>query len=170
MKSSPNCRALIQHYESCVLTAYPDPKTGGDPWTVGWGATGPGIGPGVVWTQYRADERLVADITERDEDASLAIHVPITQGQFDAFVSILFNVGHGSKTRDGIIRLKNGSPSTLLRQLNASNHGAARAEFAKWISPGSNVTRGLKRRRRAEQALYDGLMAKEAIELGEAFA
>jgi lysozyme len=170
VKSSPNCRALIQHYESCVLEAYPDPKTGGDPWTIGWGATGPGITKGVVWTQRRADERLQADIAERDEDASLAIHVPVTQGQFDAFVSILFNVGYGSKERDGIIRLRNGSPSTLLRLLNAGNHGAAREEFAKWVSPGTSVTRGLKRRRRAEQALYDGLMAKEAIEIGEAFA
>ena len=115
MNAGPNCIAVIQHYERCVLKAYPDPKTGGAPWTIGWGATGAGIGPGVVWTQDQADARLAADVADRVSDANAAIKVPMTQGQFDAFVDILFNVGHGSPVKDGIIRLKNAWPSTLLR-------------------------------------------------------
>jgi lysozyme len=45
------CLTLIKRFEGCVLEAYPDPGTGNDPWTVGWGSTGPGIRKGVVWTE-----------------------------------------------------------------------------------------------------------------------
>ena len=168
MNAGPNCIAVIQHYERCVLKAYPDPKTGGSPWTIGWGATGAGIGPSIVWTQAQADARLEADVAERVSDANAAIRVPMTQGQFDAFVDILFNVGHGSPVRDGIIRLKNAWPSTLLRKLNAGDYAGAREAFAAWISPGTRVTLGLKRRRRADQALWDGEPAASAIAIGEA--
>ncbi|MEM1051626.1 MAG: hypothetical protein AAGI28_05970, partial [Pseudomonadota bacterium] len=63
--------ALIKRFEGCarlrrdgLVEAYPDPGTGGDPWTIGWGATGRGIdrqeriGPGTVWTQAQCDARL----------------------------------------------------------------------------------------------------------------
>lgn len=168
MRASPNGIAVIKHFERCVLNSYPDPKTGGDPWTIGWGATGPGIVKGLVWTQLQADNRLATDVLEREMDSSSAIRVAVTPGQFDAFVSILFNVGHGSPTRDGIIRLRSGYPSTLLRKLNAGDYAGSRAEWLKWVSPGSNVTRGLRRRRTAEQALWDGLDAQQAIALGNA--
>ena len=66
----PEGIALIQRFEGCerripggLVEAYPDPgssrsRTGsgsGAPWTIGWGATGPGIGPGTVWTQAQFD-------------------------------------------------------------------------------------------------------------------
>ena len=158
---------LIQYYESCRLRAYPDPKTGGHPWTCGWGATGPGIDQLTCWSQQQADARLLDDLASRVSDAEQAIKVPMTQGQFDGFVSILFNVGHGSPIKDGIIRLKSGYPSTLLRELNGCQYEAARAQFVRWCSPGTSVTNGLKKRRRAEQALWDGLPAAAAIVIGE---
>lgn len=145
---------LIKAYEACVLQAYPDPKTGGAPWTVGWGATGPGIERGTVWTQSQADQRLVADVSYREDLVRQAVHVPLTQGQFDALVSIVFNVGAGGATRDGIIRLKSGQPSTLLRKLNAGDYAGAGQAFMSWVSPGSAVEKGLTRRRRAELALW----------------
>ena len=166
MRSSPTCRRLWEHFETCVLAAYPDPKTGGAPWTIGWGATGPGIGPGVVWTQLQADNRLLWDIAEREEDATAAIHVPMKQGQFDAFVLILGNIGHGSPMRDGIVRLASSYPSSLLRLLNAGDYAGARAQFIRWVSPGSTVANGLKRRRATEQAVWDGLDADAAIAAG----
>lgn len=170
MKITPNGVEVIQYFERCVLKAYPDPGTGGSPWTCGWGATGPDIHRGTVWTQAEADTRLARDIVERESDANAAIHVPMTPGQFDAFVSILFNVGHGSPLKDGIIRLRNAHPSTLLRLLNAGDHAGARAQFARWISPGSGVELGLRRRRAAEQALWDGKTGAEAIAIGAAVA
>ena len=168
MKASENCFELIRHFEGCRLTAYPDPKTGGDPWTIGHGSTGPGIGPGVVWTQAQADARLVDDVAKREAMANNAITVEVTQGVFDAFVSAVFNIGAGSSARDGIIRLKTGAPSSCLRFLNQGNFSAARASLGRWISPGSNVEYGLRKRRTAEQGLWDGLDAASAIALGEA--
>lgn len=154
MKTSQAGYDLIKEFEDCQLKAYPDPKTGADPWTVGWGATGPEIGPDTVWTQDQADSRLVQDVGEREAMVEAAVTHPMTQGQFDAFVSIVFNVGHGSTWKDGIIRLKDGRPSTLLRKFNAGDIAGAETEWLKWISPGTNVTKGLLRRRMAELELF----------------
>lgn len=150
MKTSKAGQDLIKRFESCRLKAYPDPKTGGAPWTVGWGSTGPDIGPNTVWSQAYADARFLEELDPREEDITDSVKVPLTQGQFDALVSILFNVGHGNSRRDGIIQLKDGRPSTLLRKLNAGDYAGAAAEFPKWCSPGSNVENGLRRRRNAE--------------------
>lgn len=168
MKVSPNCYAVIKHFETCRLKAYPDPKTGGDPWTVGWGATGPDIDRSTTWTQLQADNRLVWDVGLREADANNAIVVPVTQGVFDGFVSALFNIGHGSPLKDGLIRLRSGYPSTCLRLLNGGQVDLAREALGKWVSPGTNVEHGLHRRRVAEQALWNGMSAAVAIALGDA--
>jgi len=146
---------LIKAFEGCHLKAYPDPKTGGDPWTIGWGATGPDVYEGLTWTQEQADDRLLNDIKLREEIINLYVKAPLTQGQFDAMVSILFNVGFGSNKRNGIIRLKSGEPSTLLAKLNEGDYEGAANEFGRWISPGSPVERGLKRRRGAEVEMFN---------------
>ena len=154
MKISAEGIALIKRFEGCDLEAYPDPKTNGEPWTCGWGATGPEIGPDTVWTQAQADARLLEDIEQRERVINEKVKHPMTQGQFDAFVSILFNVGHGNARRDGIIELKSGWPSTLLRKFNAGDIGGAETEWMKWVSPGSSVVKGLTRRRMAELELF----------------
>lgn len=154
MRISPAGVQLIKDFEGCKLTSYPDPKTGGHPYTVGWGATGAGIGPETVWTQPYADARLLEDIAEREAVINAKVTHPMTQGQFDAFVSILYNVGHGNPRRDGIIELKSGWPSTLLRKFNAGDIGGAETEWCKWVSPGSSVMHGLFRRRQAELVLF----------------
>lgn len=156
MKLSETGLAFIKKFEACKLKAYPDPKTGGAPWTVGWGATGVGVGPGTEWTQQQADARLTEDVSLRETLVNNAVTVPLTQGQFDAMVSIVFNVGQGSPTRDGIIRLKSGLPSTLLRKLNAGDYDGCADAFLSWVSPGSTVERGLTIRRKAERAMFEG--------------
>lgn len=168
MNTSPNGYAVIKHFERCVLKAYPDPKTGGAPWTCGWGATGKGVDKNTVWTQLQADNRLFMDVAEREDDINEAAHVKLTQGQFDAFVSALFNIGHGSPIKDGLIRLRSGYPSTFLRLLNAGDYSGACKALGAWVSPGTNVEHGLHRRRVAEQALWNGLGANAAIALGDA--
>lgn len=147
--------ALIKRFESCELSAYPDPKTRGAPFTIGWGAVGPDIGPDTVWTQEQADDRLAKDVEAREAIVNEAVTVDLTQGQFDAMVSIVFNVGYGSKNRNGIVRLRSGEPSTLLQKLNDGDYAGAAKEFERWISPGSPVERGLKRRRDAEVDLFN---------------
>ena len=107
-----------------------------------------------MWTQEQADERLARDVEAREAIVNEAVTVDLTQGQFDAMVSIVFNVGYGSKRRNGIIRLKSGEPSTLLQNLNDGDYAGAAAEFMRWVSPGSPVERGLRFRRFAEVDLF----------------
>ena len=145
----PQGIALIQRFEGCerripggLVEAYPDPGTGRAPWTIGWGATGPGIGPGTVWTQAQCDARLEADLARYAAEVSAALgEAPATQAQFDALVSFHYNTG--------AIRR-----ATLTRKHVAGDLAGAAAEFARWNRAGGRVLRGLTRRRAAEAALY----------------
>lgn len=141
--------ALIKRFEGCArkradgrFDAYPDPGTGGDPWTIGWGATGPGIRRGTVWTQGQCDARLMEDVARHAADVIRAIGTaPTTQGQFDALVSFHYNTG-------AIAR------ATLTRLHIAGDHAGAEREFDRWVRAGGRTMPGLKRRRVAEKALY----------------
>lgn len=147
----PDGIALIQHFEGCAkkradgqFKAYPDPGTGGDPWTIGWGATGQGIGPGTIWTQAQCDARLEADLARYSADVARAIGAaPTSQHQFDALVSFHYNTG-------AIAR------ATLTKLHKAGDHADAAAEFGKWVHAGGRRLAGLVRRREAEAALYRG--------------
>jgi lysozyme len=155
MRTSDKGCALIWDFEDCRLRAYPDPKTGGAPWTCGRGTTR-GVTPDTVWTQAKADDEARMDLAEAELLVEKYVTAPMTQGQYDAFVSIFQNVGPGRKAspgdpgRDGIACLKNGNPSTLLRKFNAGDVEGCCEEWLKWISPGSTVAEGLLRRRKAE--------------------
>jgi GH24 family phage-related lysozyme (muramidase) len=146
---SPAGIRLIQEFEGCarvrgdgMVEAYPDPGSGGDPWTIGWGATGPDVGPGTVWTREECDRRLAADIERHARDVVQAIgDAPTSQAQFDALVSFHYNTG-------AIAR------STLLKRHLAGDHAGAAKEFHRWVYAAGRVLKGLIRRRRAEAALY----------------
>lgn len=141
--------ALIRRFEGLArlrpdgrVEAYPDPGTGGAPWTIGWGATGPGIGPDTVWTREEADARLEADLIRYAADVARAVgSAPTSQDQFDALVSFHYNTG-------AIAR------ATLTRRHRAGDHAGAATEFARWVRAGGRVLPGLVRRREAEAALY----------------
>lgn len=138
--------ALIKQFEGCRLTAYPDPGSGGDPWTIGFGATGPGIARGVVWTQAQADARLEADVAEFAGGVARVLGPALertSQSQFDALVSFAFNCG-----------MENLRRSTLLAKHKAGNFKGAAAEFGRWNRAAGRVLAGLTRRRSAESALY----------------
>ena len=141
--------SLIKSFEGCarlrkdgLVEAYPDPGTGGDPWTIGWGATGPGIGPQTVWTQQECDERLASDLERYAREVARAIGgAPTTQAQFDAMVSFHYNTGAIGR-------------ATLTRKHVAGDHAGALREFARWNRAGGQVLKGLTRRRQAEARLY----------------
>ena len=149
---------LTKEFESLQCKAYPDPKTGAAPYTIGWGTTRYPSGMPVRMYDYctpeQADKYLANDLLFSSGLVNKYVTVPLTQGQFDAMVSIVYNVGEGSKYKDGIIFLKNGSPSTLLKMLNAKNYTGAADQFLRWVSPGTAVQAGLTRRRTAERALF----------------
>lgn len=134
---------LMHKWESCKLKAYPDPGSkDGHPWTIGWGATGEGIGPGVVWTQEQADARFALDAARFAAGVAKAIgSAPTTQNQFDALVSFHYNTG----------RIHS---ATLTKKHIAGDYAGAQAEFGKWIYNDGKVMRGLVNRRAEEAALY----------------
>lgn len=140
---------LVKQFEGChrvradgMIEAYPDPGTGGDPWTIGWGATGPDIKPGTVWSQTKADARLIEDIDRHAEDVRKVLgDAPTSQPQFDALVSFHYNTG-------AIAR------ATLTKLHKAGQYAAAAEEFARWNKAGGRVLKGLVRRRSAEAKLY----------------
>jgi lysozyme len=141
--------ALIRKWEGCArrrpdgnFEAYPDPGTGGAPWTIGWGSTGPEISQGTVWTQGQCDVRLERDVARFAAEVSRAIgDAPTVQGQFDAMVSFHYNTG-------AIAR------ATLTKRHIAGDHAGAAMEFGKWINAGGRPLTGLRRRRAEEAALY----------------
>lgn len=144
--------ALIKEFEGCVLKAYPDPGTGGEPWTIGYGNTrypdGTKIKPGDVITQQKANEMLADEVNTIVK--FLAVKVPhwftLNLNQQSALISFSFNVGMywynsvGFRTLSNVIysRLWNNVPETLLL----------------YVNPGTTVTAGLRRRRVAEGNLW----------------
>lgn len=133
---------LIKEYEGCELEAYPDPGTGGDPWTIGWGATGSGIARGLTWTQAQADMRLSHDVAKFM--AGVVAAAPKgTANQIGAMTSLAYNIGPDAF-----------KDSTLLRLHNAGDYAGAQAQFARWNRAGGKVMKGLVRRRAAEAEVY----------------
>jgi lysozyme len=156
MKTNKEGIKLLHDFEACVLTAYRCPA---GVWTIGWGNTfyenGAPVKQGDTITRERADALFLFVLARFEEQARRAITSRVNENQFSAFVSALYNVGPGSAQRSGLIRLKNGQPSTLLRKINTNPADLSiRAEFMKWISAGTPFERGLRRRRAAEADLY----------------
>ncbi|MGB3738118.1 MAG: lysozyme [Pontixanthobacter sp.] len=145
----PAGTALIKQFEGLarlrddgLVAAYPDPGTGGEPWTIGWGATGRGITRGTLWTRAQCDTRLERDLVRYADDVSLAIGDATTsQNQFDALVSFHYNTGAIGR-------------ATLTKRHRAGECEAAASEFGRWIYAGGRILNGLVRRRTAEAALY----------------
>lgn len=143
---------LIKRFEGCArlcqdgrFEAYPDPGTGGAPWTIGWGATGKGIRKGTVWTQGQCDARLEADLVRFASEVTRALEdAPTSQNQFDALVSFHYNTGAISR-------------ATLTKLHKLGRYGEAAEQFGKWVHAGGKRLNGLVRRRAAEAALYAGL-------------
>lgn len=146
---SPAGIALIKQFEGCArrrsdgrFEAYPDPGTGAEPWTIGWGATGKGIQSDTIWTQAECDARLERDLARYAVQVTQALGSALTrQNQFDAMVSFHYNTG-------AIAR------ATLTKLHKAGDFAGAQAEFGKWVHAGGKRLNGLVRRRAAEAALY----------------
>lgn len=164
MRTSAHGIAVMHYFESCKLTAYPDPGSkDGRPWTIGWGHTGPEVRKGLAWTQAQADAAFVEDLRKLEQGVLSLVKVPVTQGQFDALVSFAYNVGLDI---DADTIAKGLGDSTLLRKLNARDYDGAALEFRKWNKNDGKVMRGLVRRRAAEECLFRGMGGAESISKG----
>ncbi len=131
---------LIKSFEGCVLKVYLDAI--GLP-TIGYGHL---IKPGESFTkitQKGAEDLLKSDAQIFVDGVNKILEVNVTQNQFDALVSIAFNIGLGN--------LKS---STLLRLINAGDYKGAADQFPRWNKAGGKVLNGLTKRRNAERALF----------------
>jgi GH24 family phage-related lysozyme (muramidase) len=142
MSLTPAGLQLLKTWEGCRLSAYPDPASGGDPWTIGYGHTGPEVHPGLVITQQQADAWLLSDaaVAARAIDR-LVGDVAMSPRQRDALISFCFNVGAGAV-----------EGSTLRRRLQAGEQvGKVLAEeLPRWCHGPQGPMEGLRRRRAAE--------------------
>lgn len=142
MTPSENCYAMTKTEEGKSLVAYPDPATGGAPWTIGYGHTG-GVRPGDTCTEAQADEWLRQDMAHVAFHINRLLKVKVTQREFDALCVLAFNIGIG-----------NLESSTLLKLLNEAKYEDAAMQFTRWDHAGGKEIPGLLRRRKDEQALF----------------
>lgn len=142
MTALAHAMALIKRWEGCRLVAYKCPA---GVWTIGWGATGPGITEGVRWTQAQADERLARDVEKFMVGVRKLLRRPVTEAQLGAMTSLAYNIGIGAF-----------GSSTLLRLFNAGQTDLAAAQFAVWRRAGGKVLQGLVNRRADERRVYEG--------------
>ncbi len=85
----------LRRDEGLRLGAYPDPLSGGEPWTIGYGHTGPEVARGTVWTPVQAETALIADIARAC--AQLDEHAPwwreLGDARQDVMANMVFNMG-----------------------------------------------------------------------------
>lgn len=131
--------AIIKQFEGLELKAYLCPAR---VWTIGYGSTGPHVKPGMTITEAQA-EALLRDDLARFEAAAHSAAPNATQNQFDAMVSLAFNIGIGAFQKSSVLRLH-----------KAGDFAGAGRAFGMWVKAKGKTLPGLVRRRAAEAALY----------------
>ena len=139
MKISKNGLDLIKHFEGCELEAYKCPA---GVWTIGYGHIKTAV-EGMTITQHQADEMLIEEMNEYEGYINNSVRVDLTQNQFDAMVSWVYNLGSG-----------NLNASTLLKVLNSGDYVGVPEQLLRWNKAGGRVLEGLTRRRQAEADLF----------------
>lgn len=140
MKTSKDGLDFIQDVEGCKLFAYLD--TGGV-WTIGVGHTGPEVVKGLSCTMEQVTKWLAEDVREAEDAINSLVKVPLTQNQFDALVSFVFNVGVNAF-----------KGSTMLQKLNGKDYSGASNQFPRWNKDNGRVITGLTKRRLLEQSVF----------------
>lgn len=154
MKTSEAGLRLIKDFEDLRLDAY---YCQSGVLTVGYGHTGEDVFEGQCITPDKADQLLADDVARCEKYIKAYVRVPLTQGQYDALVSFIFNCGstafHGS---------------TLLVRLNEGDYKAAAKEILRWnkgtVRGQKVVLPGLVRRREAEKEMFESKTALAALD------
>ena len=123
--------------------------TKGDVPTYGYGTTrkidGSPVRMGDTITRKQASELVNRDVSRFSAAIKRCVTVPLTQGEFDAYVSLAYNIGSGAFCK-----------STLVKRLNAGDYAIACAEIKRWDKMGGRVLRGLTARRDREYRMCVG--------------
>ena len=105
-------------------------------------------------TKKQSQKWLEEDLKEVEATVNRLVKVSLSVEQFDALVSLVFNIGEG-----------NFSKSTLLKKLNARDYQGAAAEFSRWVYAKKKKFPGLVRRRMEEQAMFlKGIPQEDELE------
>lgn len=140
MKLTHDAIALIKAYEGFSAEPYICP---GDIWTIGYGHTRGVSSYTLPITEAQAEMLLREDVRDAEKIVRAHVVVPLSNGQYGALVSFVFNVGAGNFTR-----------STLLKKLNAGDYMGAANELYRWVFASGRKLRGLQRRRKAERKMF----------------
>lgn len=154
-RMTPVGRDRLMHREQLVLEAYPDPGSrDGTPWTIGYGHTGPEVHEGLVWTEAQAQTAFDADLARFEDGVNLLLGAsPTTQNQFDALVSLAFNIGldiDADTIAEGL------GDSSLLKAHKAGDYETAAKKFLAWRFNDGREMKGLLDRRKEEAEVYRG--------------
>ena len=135
---------LICSFEGLRLTAYDD---GVGVWTIGFGTikypNGVRVKRGDTCTLEQAKSYMKHDLIEFEHTVNSLVKVPLNQNQFDALVSLTYNIGSGAF-----------KGSTLLKKLNLSDYKGAADQFDVWVNAGGKRMQGLANRRAKEKSLF----------------
>ncbi|MFS1539248.1 MAG: lysozyme [Candidatus Phlomobacter fragariae] len=138
MTTSDEGISRIKQFEGCRLRTYRCPA---GRWTIGYGHT-QGVTAGMIISQSQAERFLKDEIRQTEEVINQLVAVTLTQAQFDALVSLVFNIGEEETT------------STLLNKLNTDDYAGATDEFNRWVYADGEKLTGLVRRRAAERERF----------------
>ena len=137
--ASASLVAFVTGWEGNEETTYRDIV--GVP-TVCSGITDPKIAiPGKTYTEAECAALNAKEIEAYGERAIQCVTVPLSQGEYEAYASLTYNIGAGNFCR-----------STLVKKLNAGDRPGACQEILRWNRAGGKVVRGLTNRRKAENA------------------
>lgn len=132
--------ALIKAYETLRLTAYQDQA---GVWTCGWGHTG-GVTAATTCTPELADAWLESDLTVAESAVGKLVTRILSDNQFAALVSLVFNIGEGNFAKSNLlIRLNDNAPDALVL-----------SHLKSFVFSGGKLSQGLVKRRAAEAALW----------------
>lgn len=130
----------IKQWEALRTHAYLDSV---GVWTIGYGHTRTAR-KGMTISEAKAEQLLERDVAWAEAAVSKYVNVPITQNQYDALVSLCFNIGATAFRK-----------STLVRELNKKNYEAVPSQLMRWKHGGGRVIKGLVNRRMSEVALWN---------------
>lgn len=135
---------LICEFEGKRLVAYDD---GVGVWTIGFGTikypNGVRVKKGDTCTLDQAKEYMRHDLIEFEHTVNSSVKVPLNQNQFDALVSLAYNIGSSAF-----------KSSTLVKKLNAGDYKGAADQFNVWVNAGGKRMQGLVSRRDREKLLF----------------
>lgn len=149
---------FIKNFEGCKLEVYKCPS---NVLTIGYGHTGSDVRAGMRITKDEAERLFRIDLLVHENNINKLVKVPLAQGQFDALVSLEYNIGYGNFKSSSILRLVNEGKfkEACARFLFENKNAKTPEEKYKgcWVfNNQKKVVQGLVNRRREEQKMFKG--------------